>query len=82
VDLFTALLGGEAIVDTLSGKVKVKIKPETQNSTKIRLKGKGFPIYKKEDEFGDFYAEINVEMPTNLSDEQKQLLKQVADLNQ
>jgi curved DNA-binding protein len=76
------LLGGEAIVDTLSGKVKVKIKPETQNSTKIRLKGKGFPIYKKEDEFGDFYAEINVEMPTNLSDEQKQLLKQVADLNQ
>jgi len=39
------------MVDTLTGKLKVKVKPETQNGTKIRLKGKGFPVYKKEDQF-------------------------------
>lgn len=49
VDLYTAVLGGEKVVDTLEGKVKLKIKPETQNGTKVRLKGKGFPIYKKKD---------------------------------
>ena len=81
IDLFTALLGGDTIVETLSGKIKVKIKPETQNGTKIRLKGKGFPIYKKENSFGDFYAEIHIKMPTNLSEEQKQLLQKVVDLN-
>lgn len=53
VDLYTAVLGGEKVVDTLEGKVKLKIKPETQNGTKVRLKGKGFPIYKKEGQFGD-----------------------------
>src|SRR5690606_22626784 len=40
IDLYTALLGGETVVDTFAGKIKVKIKPETQNETKIRLKGK------------------------------------------
>lgn len=81
IDLFTALLGGEAFVETLSGTVKVKIKPETQSGSKIRLKGKGFPRYKQDGQYGDFYAEINVILPTNLSEEQKRLLKQVAALN-
>ena len=40
-------------VDTLDGQVKLKVKPETQNGTKVRLKGKGFPVYKKEGQFGD-----------------------------
>lgn len=48
IDLYTALLGGGQLVDTLDGKVKLKVKPETQNGTKARLKGKGFPVYKKE----------------------------------
>lgn len=81
IDLFTALLGGDTIVETLTGKIKVKIKPATQNGTKIRLKEKGFPVYKKDNSFGDFYAEINIKIPTNLSDEQKQLIQQAADLN-
>src|SRR5688500_805632 len=50
IDLYTALLGGETTIDTLNGKVKLKVNPETQNGTKIRLKGKGFPVYKKEGE--------------------------------
>jgi len=48
VDLYTAILGGEITVDTLDGKVKLKVKPETQNDTTMRLKGKGFPVYKKD----------------------------------
>ncbi len=54
LDLYTAVLGGEITIDTLSGKVKLKVKPETQNGTKIKLKGKGFPVYKKEGEFRRF----------------------------
>ena len=53
LDLYKAILGGEQIVDTLDGKVKLQIKPGTQNNTKVRLKGKGFPVYKEEGKFGD-----------------------------
>ena len=49
LDLYTAVLGGEATLETMDGKVKLKIKPETQNDSKMRLKGKGFPKYKKEE---------------------------------
>ena len=60
VDLYTAVLGGEKVVDTLDGKVKLKIKPETQNGTKVRLKGKGFPVYKKEGQSGDLIVTYSV----------------------
>ena len=53
LDLYTAVLGGDIQVDTLDGKVKLKVPPETQPGTKVKLKGKGFPIYKKENQFGD-----------------------------
>ncbi len=55
LDLYTALLGGDVLVDTFDGKVKLKVAPETQSGKKIKLKAKGFPIYKKENEFGDLY---------------------------
>ena len=41
LNLYTAVLGGEITMDTLSGKVKIKVKPETQNGAKVKLKGKG-----------------------------------------
>ena len=78
IDLYTAVLGGEVTVDTLSGKVKLKVKPETQNETKIRLKGKGFPVYKKEGEFGDMFITFSVKIPTNLTEKQKELFKELA----
>lgn len=80
IDLYTALLGGETTVDTMDGKVKLKVAPGTQPGTKVRLKGKGFPIYKKEGSFGDFFVEYNVQLPTTLSDEQKELVKKLASL--
>jgi len=77
VDLYTAVLGGEIIIDTLDGKVKVKVNPETQNGSKIKLKGKGFPLYKKEAEFGDLVITFHIKIPTNLTDEQKKLFEQL-----
>ena len=80
IDLYTAVLGGEITLDTLQGKVKMKVKPETQNGTKIRLKGKGFPAYKEEGRFGDMIITYSIEIPTNLTEEQKELFKKLAGL--
>jgi curved DNA-binding protein len=78
LDLYTAVLGGEIMVDTLDGKVKLKVAPETQNGTKVKLKGKGFPVYKKEGHYGDLYVTYFIKMPTNLSDKQKQLFTELS----
>lgn len=78
LDLYTAVLGGEATIDTLSGKVKVKVPPETQNGAKIKLKGKGFPAYKKEGASGDLYVTWSVKIPVNLSEKQKQLFRELS----
>jgi curved DNA-binding protein len=80
LDLYTAILGGEITVDTLNGKVKLKIKPETPNGTTTRLKGKGFPVYKKEGEFGDLYVTFEIQLPTNLSEKEKELFRELAKL--
>ena len=78
LDLYTAILGGEVTIDTFGGKIKLKVKPETQNGTKTRLKGKGFPVYKKTDEFGDLYLTYDIRIPTNLTDKQKELFTQLS----
>ena len=80
LDLYTAVLGGETTIDTLSGKVKLKIKPETSNGTTMRLKGKGFPVYKKEGHFGDLYVTLEIELPTHLTEKEKELFRQLKDL--
>ncbi len=80
IDLYTALLGGEKTIDTMSGKIKLKVSAGTQNGTKIRLKGKGFPVYKKEDEFGDLYVTWNVKLPTHLTEKQKELFTELSKL--
>jgi curved DNA-binding protein len=78
IDLYTAVLGGEATIETLSGKVKLKIAPGTQNNTKVRLKGKGFPVYKKEGEFGNLFVTYTVKIPVNLTEKQQELFKELA----
>ncbi len=78
IDLYTAVLGGEATINTLDGKVKLKVKPETQNGTKVRLKGKGFPVYKKENQYGDLLITYNILIPKNLTSKQKDLFKELA----
>jgi curved DNA-binding protein len=78
LDLYTAVLGGEITLETLSGKVKLKVKPETQNGSKVKLKDKGFPVYKKEGQFGDLYVTYAVKIPTNLTDKQKALFTELS----
>ena len=80
IDLYTAILGGEIQIDTLSGKVKLQVKPGTQNGTKIKLKGKGFPFYKNESQFGDLYITYSVIIPTDLSDKEKELFIELSHL--
>jgi curved DNA-binding protein len=80
IDLYTALLGGETTIDTLSGKVKLTVKPGTQPGTKIRLKGKGFPVYKHDNESGDLYITYDIKLPTNLTEQQKALFTELSQL--
>ncbi|MEO8171619.1 MAG: J domain-containing protein [Sediminibacterium sp.] len=81
IDLYTAVLGGEVMVDTMNGKIKLTVKPGTQNAAKTRVKGKGFPVYKKEGEFGDLFISYQVQVPTDLTDQQKELFTQLAALS-
>jgi len=80
LDLYKSILGGEIMVDTFDGKVKLNIKPETQNGTKVKLKGKGFPKYKKEGQFGDLYVTYKLKTPTHLSSKEKELFQELAKL--
>ena len=81
IDLYSAVLGSEIMLETMNGKIKLKVAPETQNGTKIRLKGKGFPVYKKENQFGDLYVTYQVAIPKNLSEKQKELFTELANLS-
>ncbi|MHA7059854.1 DnaJ C-terminal domain-containing protein [Aquimarina sp. M1] len=80
IDLYTAVLGGEITIDTLDGRVKLNVKPETDNGAKVKLKGKGFPIYKKEGQYGDLYVTYNIKLPKNLSPKQKELFRELSKL--
>ncbi|UOQ79014.1 J domain-containing protein [Hymenobacter sp. 5516J-16] len=80
VSIYTALLGGEQVVETLSGPVKITIKPETPNGTRLRLRGKGFPVYRQSGQFGDLYLRLTLTLPQNLSEKEKELFRQLAEL--
>lgn len=78
VDLYKAILGGSIQIDTLTGKVKLNVSPGTQNGTKIKLKGKGMPTYKKENSYGDLYITYNIIIPKNLSNKEKELFTELS----
>lgn len=78
LDLYIAMLGGEITIDTMNGKVKLNVSPETQNGSKVKLKGKGFPVYKSEEQFGDLFVTYAIKIPTNLTDKQKELFTELS----
>jgi curved DNA-binding protein len=80
LDLYTAVLGGAITVDTFDGKVKLKVAAGTQNGTQIKLTGKGFPVYKKENEFGNLYITYQIQIPENISEKEKELFTQLSNL--
>ena len=76
IDLYTALLGGEVMISLSNGqKVKMNIKPETQPGTKVRLRGKGYD--RGDGTFGDLIITYQVKLPTQLTEQQKSLLRQM-----
>ncbi len=77
LDLYTALLGGEITIDTFNGKVKLKIISETPTGTKVKLKGKGFPVYKKDKQFGDLIITYHIKIPRKLSDKERKLFEEL-----
>jgi curved DNA-binding protein len=79
VPLVVAMLGGEVKVPTLKGKLALKIPPETQNGRSFRLKGQGMP-HLGDSTHGDLLAKVNVVLPTNLTQREKELFKQLGDL--
>ncbi|WP_266205485.1 J domain-containing protein [Pontibacter kalidii] len=80
VDMYTAILGGEAQVNTMSGTLKLKIPAGTQSSKTLRLRGKGMPRYGHASQHGDLYVRIEVTLPTSLSAEERDLLERLRDL--
>lgn len=80
LDIYTAALGGEITVNTFEGKAKLKVKPETQSGTTVKLKGKGFPVYKQEGNYGDLFITYDVQVPRNLSQKEKELFEELRKL--
>jgi curved DNA-binding protein len=80
LDLYKAVLGAEITLDTLGSKIKLKVKPETQNGLRVKLSGKGFPVYKKEGQFGDLYITYSIKIPTNLTEKEKALFTELSKL--
>lgn len=78
IDVYTAVLGGDIVLETLTGQVKLTVPPGTQNNTKVQLKGKGFPVYKKENEAGNLIVTYQVKIPTGLTEKQKELFRQIS----
>lgn len=80
VDLYTAILGGQALVKTMRNPIKITLAKETDNGKVLRLKGMGMPKYGKENEYGDLYAKVNVKLPKNLSEKEIELFQQLSNI--
>jgi len=77
VDLYTAVLGGQAQVPTLSGPVMLTIPAGTQNGRVFRLRGKGLPHLRQPEQHGDLYARVDVQLPTELTPRQRELFEEL-----
>ncbi len=71
VPYYDAVLGGEAEIPTMTGRVALRIPELTQNGRQIRLKGKGMPVLGKADQAGDLFVRVHVQLPEHLSPEER-----------
>jgi curved DNA-binding protein len=77
VDMFTALLGGEVEVPTLSRPVKLRVPPGTQSGRRFRLSGKGMPVLRHPEKCGDLFARVLITVPDKLTPAQRELVEQL-----
>lgn len=80
LDIYTAILGGNIVVKTLGGNVELKIPAGTQSGQLIRLRGKGMPHLKGKGN-GDLYVKVVLQTPIELSDRERELFQELADLH-
>jgi len=80
VDLYTLILGGEVTLQTLKGRVSLKIPPETKSGQVFRLRGQGMPLLRDNSQYGDLYVEVEAVLPQGLSPAEKDLFRQLAAL--
>lgn len=80
VPVITAMVGGNVNIQTIDGKtLSVKIPQGCNNDQKMRLVGKGMPIYNTNDKYGDLYGIVNIKLPTKITDEEKKVLEGLKD---
>jgi len=82
VDLYTLVLGGETIVETMNGRVSLTIPPETRGGQTFRLRGKGMPALRNPSQHGDLYVTVRAAIPQNLNSEEKRLFRQLAEMRE
>lgn len=80
IPLYTAVLGGTVEVPAMDGNVKIKVPAGTQSGKKMRLRGKGFPVYKSKGTHGDLFVTLLPEIPKGLSDEERKLFEELKSL--
>ena len=77
ISMFDALLGGEAEVDTIAGRVSLKVPAGSQNGQRIRLSGRGMPVLKTPDKKGALFVTLRPQLPKDLSGEQRELVEKL-----
>ncbi|MCZ6788727.1 MAG: J domain-containing protein [Chloroflexi bacterium] len=77
IPMVDAVLGSQQEAPTLNGKVVLTIPPETQNGQVFRLRNKGMPHLGKPERFGDLFASVKVMLPSNISERERQLFKEL-----
>jgi len=80
VELYTAVLGGKALVKTLKGAVKVDVPKETPNNKVFRLHGLGMPVFGKKNEYGNLFVSVEIQMVGHLTERETELFKQLSAL--
>ena len=82
VDLYTMVLGGQVRVPTMTGEVVLTIPSGTQNGRTFRLRGKGMPRLRKPDQLGDLFARVEVQLPSDLTAQQREMFEKLRDLGE
>ena len=80
MELYTAVLGGKVLIRTLKGNIRIDIPKGTDSGKIFRLKGMGMPKFGRENEFGDMYVKVQLVLPKNISEQERELFRKLSEL--